>query len=342
MQIKFCQPYDKEEAYKRIKPVIESGWWTSGKYVEEFEKKFAEYTGAKYCVAVNSCTSAIFLSLKYLQHKNPNIKRVYVPSFTFASTVNEVVQARLKPVFGDVDIYGLLKAENLYGDVALPVHFAGRVADTDYPVPVIEDSAHRVERDQCKDNKNLVCFSFYATKNIAMGEGGAICTNDKEAYEWFKLARSHGITKDGFQRYNGDWEYDMEFIGWKFNLSDIHAAIGLGQLEKIDEINKKRNEILESYNAGLDYSNSGNHLYNILVGNREEFIKWMGYMGIQTSVHFKPVHLMKAYKDFNKSILPMTEFLWEHTVSIPFYPSLNQKEIEYIINKTKEYGDIYR
>jgi len=341
IKIPFYRPYYNNKEIKAVTQTLNSGWSTSGPKVKEFEKKFAIYIGAKYCVVVNSCAAAIFLSLKYLSTKNKKIKTVYVPSFTYAATANEILHAGLKIKWGDVDKQGLLiKPEQENFDLAIPVHYAGQKADTNYKVPVIEDSAHLIKKNQCKNNPNLVCFSFYATKNIGMGEGGAVCTNNKKIYNWLVQARSHGITKDGFDRYHGNWRYDIDFIGWKANLSDIQASIGLVQLDKFPIMQIKRQNIIDRYNKKFNLNNKGLHLYPILVKNRDEFIRKMNMVGIQTSVHFIPLHWMKAYKNLTpQKKLSNTDWLGKHVVSLPLYPSLTNQQINYICKMTLKYAD---
>ncbi len=332
MKIKFYQPYYDKRESESINKVIKSGWVTTGQVSKEFEERFANYIGSKYCVLVNSCTSALFLSLKYFETEPLDI--VYAPSLTYVATINEIHNAGYSLEWGDVDEKGLLKLSDKIIDIAIPVHFAGNKAPLNYKNLIIEDSAHRI---QPKDfSGNTMCFSFYATKNLSMGEGGAICTDDEKMYEWLLKARSHGINKDGYSRYNGDWEYDVMFRGWKANLSDIHAAIGLAQLDKMEEMESKRELIIKKYNEELNLDNTGTHLYPIKVKNRNEFMLHIANEGIQLSVHFKPVHLMTAYKDYYEK-LPMTEKIGKEIVSLPLYPGLKQQEIEYIIKKVKKY-----
>ena len=338
-KIPFCRPFNSQVENAYVLDAVNSGWWTTGPKVKEFEEKFAEYTGAKYCVALNSCTAALFLSYQWYKKKY-GIKKVLCPSLTFAATVTEIIHAGLEPVFGDVDPITMCLVDPIDTDydAIATVHLTGNKAFTPTTVPVVEDSAHRIERGQCKNNPNLVCFSFYATKNLSMGEGGAICTNDEEAYNWFKQARHHGISKGGWDRYKekANWQYDIEFIGWKFNLSDIHAAIGIAQLEKIDVMNANRARCIGEYNHHLRLNRTGLHLYPILVKDRTKFIDLMNENNIQCSVHFIPLHTMTAFENYKNIKLPITEKLGEHLVSLPLFPSLTNNEIEFICKTIKE------
>jgi dTDP-4-amino-4,6-dideoxygalactose transaminase len=169
-QIQFSKPFIGIEEEEKVLEVLRSGWLTSGKVGEEFEKKFAEYVGAKHVILVNSCTMALRLSIEYNKTKLKFLKSVYLPSFTFAATTTEALNSGLNLRFGDISLEdGCLipDIENLY-DLIIPVHYAGNKAKTDYGITTIEDSAHRIEKNQCLGNDNLVCFSFYATKNLTM------------------------------------------------------------------------------------------------------------------------------------------------------------------------------
>jgi len=348
IKIPFCKPYvNKKEAKAAYKTILK-GWITTGQATQDFEKEFAQYVGSKHCILLTSCTAALFLSLEWLK-KNNDIKKVLVPSLTFAATVTEVVNAGLLPVFGDVDkktmclkvTEGATMDEYKDIDAVIPVHLCGVRAKTNYGnVKVIEDSAHLIEEGQCRgvNDEHLTCFSFYATKNMTMGEGGAICTNDDKAADWFKQARHHGISKGGWNRYKegGSWQYDIEFIGWKFNPSDILASVASVNLKKMKKMDKERRRIVALYNEYLGYKRSGLHLYPILVNNRAKFMALMQKAGIQCSVHFLPIHKMTAFKDLNNKELKNTEWLGERLVSLPLFPSLKNNEVKYICQRIKE------
>ena len=343
MNIPFCVPYISDEEVEAASNVIRSGWITSAKKGEEFEEAFSNYVGSKYAIFLNSCTSALYLSVEWYKKKY-NIKKVLVPSLTFVASVQAIVHAGLEPVFGDVGKDYLLRDNLNFGydnyDAVMPVHIYGNKADTNWGVPTIEDSAHLVEKDQCRGKSNIVCFSFYATKNLSVGEGGMIATNDEEFYNWAKQARHHGISKSGWDRYQPGrkWRYDVEFMGWKFNQSDIMAAIGIEQLKKFDKIQEERKRCVDLYNRILSYKNEGLHLYPILVNEREKFIEKMEKVGISCSVHFLPVHKMTAFKDYNNLDLPNTNYFGEHLVSLPLFPALKDEEIKYICQKVLETG----
>lgn len=335
MLIPFSKPYFDEREEQAVLEVLRSGWLTTGPKVKEFEERFAEYVGAKHAVAVNSCTSALFLALKRL---NSLETYVFVPSLTFSASASTIVHADFVPSFVDVD--DDLVARKFTNQPLMAVDLTGIDVGIDSE-RTIHDCAHRVDREMCKNKFGTFCFSFYPTKNLASAEGGMICTNDDKDAEWFRLARSHGQTKSNYDRYavggSNHWEYSIEFPGWKMNMTDIQAAIGLVQLEKLDEINAKRQHIIERYNEAFGLNRQGLHLYPIEVDNRSEFIQKMYEAGISCSVHFLPLHLMPAYKDYPKDDLTNTERLGKRLVSLPLYPSMTDEEVGYVIRKTREY-----
>lgn len=343
MNISFCKSTLGEEEKKAICDVIDSGWVVMGSKTKEFEEKFAEYVGAKHCIFVDSCTSALDLSVKYLLYKKIWDRKlaVAVPSLTFTSSAEVIVNNKMKPRFFDVkrDTF----CSNSLMLQAILVHLTGNIAkQLNLDRMIIEDSAHRIERNQCKDNPNLVCFSFYATKNMTTIQGGMIATNNEEAAKWLKKARDHGVSKGTTERYkDGAWAYDVEFIGWREKSDDVHATIGIEQLKKLDSMNIERKRIITLYNEFLGLNRKGLHLYPILVLNRPEFINKLKEAGIQCSVHFLPLHRMTAYKkyitDENTDLtLPITNWLGDHLVSLPLFPQLTNEEIKYITDKVIE------
>lgn len=338
-----------------ILDTVRSGWVVQGPKVKEFEEKFADYVGSKYAVMVNSGTSALDLSIKYwkskdiLSHKSPLI----VPSLTFTATAEVVVHNGLSLVFRDVgdDLLidtGELGNEWLRPDVInthrmIPVHLCGNKKEGDF---LIEDSAHMILPNQCKDSKGLVCFSFYATKNISTIQGGMIATNNESAYKWLLKARDHGVTKGTNERYkDGKWAYDIDFVGYRYKSDDVTASIGIEQLKKIDWINENRQRVIDKYNKGLNISNKGLHLYPVLVSDRNKFIDYMKEKGIQCSVHFLPLHKMTAYKEteiVGDISLPKTEYFGERLVSLPLFPQMTDEEIQYVIDCANETGLIIK
>lgn len=319
---------EKEE--QAVIDCMRSGWIVLGPKTAEFEQKFAEYVGAKYAVFVDSGTSALTLSLYAMADYYPN--SVSIPSLTFVSDAEVVHNAGLEINFVDVN------KETLCVDMdwpnLLPVNFAG-VKAKGYGKVI--DSCHRIEKDDVKDSDSLWCYSFYATKNITCGHGGMIALNDKDVYEWLLMARDHGMDKGTKQRYEGKTPvYDVKFPAWRVKGNDLMAVIGLEQLKKLPWITLDRNRVVALYNKKLGLNRVGNHLYWIFVNERDLFIKQMFEAGIQTSIHFLPIHRFTGYNQYHNSGLPVTEFAGEHIVSLPLFPRMTNEEVDYVCEKVLE------
>lgn len=339
VKIPFHKPSVGTCEINAVGDVILSGHLTTGNKTKEFESQFAKYVGSKYAVFLSSCTSALKLAIQY---KNMDFKdgdNIIVPSFTYAATVNEIVLAGLNPVFCDIEDSTLcidynevnyLKSK-IKSPLLIEVDFAGNLPSEVKVADKIIDSAHRIVRNGFSGYTE--CYSFYPTKNMTTGEGGMICTDSRDEYEWYLKARHHGKSRPI------GYGYDIEFIGSKYNNTDMAAAIGLEQLQKLDYFNKRRNEIRDMYNLAFGTNWKGNHLYIYRTDNRDDFIRHMETNGIGVSVHFKPIHTMSAYKDFKlERPLTVTESIQDKIVSLPLYPSLDDEEVKYIIEKVKSFN----
>ncbi len=363
---------------KYIKEVLDSGWLTTSSKALLFEKKFAEYIGVRYACAVNSCTSALHLAA---EASGLGIgDKVLVPSLTFTASAEILRYLGADPVFCDVE-YGtglitssvLKKALNdIPGIKALIlVHYAGQAPVMTTPegegiidicrknnIIIIEDAAHAFPT-KSGDHYigtfgDITCFSFYANKTITTGEGGMLVTNNDKFFERVKLMRLHGINRDIWERYTStksSWEYDVVAPGYKYNMPDINAAIGLAQLEKAEFFRKERQRCAEFYLNHLNnisqidllgltgpLSNNSWHLFPIVIKpeakiTREEFIRQLASAGIGTSVHYKPLHRMSYYKEtynLKSENYPNAEKIWKGRVSLPIYPDLTNDELNYI------------
>jgi dTDP-4-amino-4,6-dideoxygalactose transaminase len=363
---------------KYLKEVLDSGWLTTASKAALFEHKFAEYVGAKYACAVNSCTAALHLGMEALGIK-PG-EKVFVQSMTFTASAEVIRYFGAHPVFLDIE-YGtnlispeiLKKAIKEHPDVKyiVIVHYGGQAAQMTSKsedsilkickhngIKILEDAAHafpsRLNEKMIGSFGEVTCFSFYANKTITTGEGGMLVTDDKDIYSRVKLMRLHGINKDIWDRFTSSkpsWEYDVVEAGFKYNMPDINAAIGLAQLEKAELFRKDRQRVAESYFNRLGYIDSIDlpilhvpfddhawHLFPIILnGNarieRNEFIEKMFEAGIGTSVHYKPLHLMTYYRnEYNLSseAFPNTEKTWRGNVSLPMFPFMTDDEHNYI------------
>jgi dTDP-4-amino-4,6-dideoxygalactose transaminase len=202
----------------------------------------------------------------------------------------------------------------------------------------IIDSAHEVSRGQFlrHNDETLLCFSFYPTKPITSCEGGMICTNDLKAVEWLRKARFYGRNSDSSICKNS-WEYDIEFPGWKMNMTEIQAAICLEQLHKLPKIDKKRQDVVDFYNEKFNLANMSLYLYRLNVVNRDGFVKYMSANGVECGVHFRPLHLMKPFANCEKDDLSQTEIVGQMTVSLPLYDTLFIGDMHKIVELTENW-----
>jgi len=361
-----------------VREVLESGWLTTAGKAQKFEKDFAELVGARYAYAVNSCTAALHLALEALG-VGPGDK-VMVPTMTFTATAEVVRYMGADPVFTDVE-YGscLVNTEILEKSldrdpdvkVFIPVHYGGQAAPLISPdgqgltgvcrkkgVRIVEDAAHsfpsRCEGKMIGGIGDIACFSFYANKTITTGEGGMLTTDDERIAERVKVMRLHGINRDVWDRYTASkvsWEYDVIAPGFKYNLPDVAAAIGLAQLERSEEFRQGRERCAEYYFNRLGsvdcidlpllhvpMKDHSWHIFHIILKenapiSRNRFIEEMAEKGIGTSVHYKPLHRMTYYReryDLKPEDFPNAEKIWQGCVSLPIYPSLTEEELDYI------------
>lgn len=332
------------EEIKAITRVLKSGWLTMGPETAAFEKEFAKYVGAKHAIAVNCATSGLFLALKALSIKEGD--EVIVPSFTFASTASVVVHCGAVPVFVDIkeddytiDQKSLDEAITKKTKAVIPVHYAANRSNIKISLPIIEDSAHLVEKDGDNNKAFASCYSFYATKNMTTGEGGMITTNRAKIADWFRMARLHGFSRDAWKRYGlkSKWVYTVEFPGWKFNTTDLNSSIGRVQLKKLPKFDKRRSHVVALYNKLLGLNNKGNHLYPILVENRDKFFEYMKKNGVGCSFHFTPLHLQPAFKKYKRKKLPVTEHVGPRVATIPLDAVVTDEEVRRVAELIKSY-----
>lgn len=309
--IPFFRPSIGQREIDEAVRVIKSGTLTLGKETRALEKDFAQFVGSRYAVAVDSCTSALFLSLKCNGIGTGDI--VTIPSLTFASVANIIIHCGAKIEWEDESFVG--RAYHLKNNRVFRV----------------VDSAHQIERNVYQQFPgSLMCFSFYPTKQITSAEGGMIALNDHYAMEWLEKARWNG-------RKGWGPNYVIELAGWKMNMTDLQAVLARVQLYKLEAMNRRRKYLTEYYNRELGENVTSLHLYTIEEENRDAFINFMAKKNIQCSIHFAtPLHLQPAYKEF-KAFLPRTEALSKRTVSLPLYPDLDDTEAEYIVATVKEW-----
>lgn len=344
-QIPFERPSIGKEEIKAITKVLKSGWLTMGPETQAFEEEFAKYVGAKHAIAVNSATSGLFLALKALGIKKGD--EVIVPSFTFAATANVVVHSGATPVFVDIrgddytmDQKSLDAAITKRTKAVIPVHYAANRAHIKTSLPIIEDSAHLIEKNGDNNRAFASCYSFYATKNMTTGEGGMITTSDDKVADWLRMARLHGLSRDAWKRYGlqSKWVYTVEFSGWKFNTTDLNSSIGRVQLKRLPSFEKRRHHVVDLYNKLLGLKNRGTHLYPILVENRDDFFNFMKENGIGCSFNFTPLHLQPAFKNYKSKKLPVTEHIGPRVATIPLDAVVTDSEVRKIAKLILKYN----
>ena len=364
--IQLFKPNIVEKSIENVNEVLRSGWIGLGPKTLEFEQKFAEYVGAKHCVALNSCTSALHLAIKLLEL--PLGSEVITTPMTFVSTNTVLLYEGLVPVFADVE-YGTLnidvadierKITKRTGAIMI-VHYGGQPVALDalyalayaHNLPVVQDCAHAAGASYLDSRiggvslEDLCCWSFHAVKNLPIGDGGAITTNNDEFYERLKRMRWMGINKDTFVRTKtiGEesyaWEYAVDEIGFKYHMNDIMAAIGLGQLEVLDEHNAIRKSIVDRYMNELEGVElpefkpgrvSANHLFEIKVLHRDRFIENMKRRGVACGVHYYPNNF---YRIFPHAELPVVDMVYEHIVSLPLHTLLSDDDVTQVIDAVK-------
>jgi UDP-4-amino-4-deoxy-L-arabinose-oxoglutarate aminotransferase len=369
MKVDFYRHPLGQEEIDGVTEVLNSLFLTSGPRTKEFEKRFAEYFGIKHAVGVTSWTMGGFIALKALGIGEGD--EVITTPMTFMATANIIFEAGATPVFVDVEPEtGNMNCELIEAAITprtkaiLPVHLYGQMCDMkrmseiakQHNLVIIEDCAHCVEgvRDGIKpgDLSDMAVFSFYATKNLACGEGGAITMNsDDLAEKLFKL-RQHGMNKSAADRYTSRFtHYDMEELGYKCNMFDIQAAILLPQIPRLAERLARREEICQRYAAGfagakgisspsiLPNSVHGRHLYTILVSPqiRDEVLSQLQDRGIGVAVNFRSVNRLTFYRKLHPDgSFPHSELLGDSTITLPLYTSLREEEIDHVIEQTRD------
>jgi len=368
----FSRPDIGQDEINEVIEVLSSGWITSGPKVQAFEKAFAEYVGCPYALALSSCTAGLHLAMEMLDLKSGD--EVITTSLTWPATVNMIHLCGGQPVFVDVerntvnlDGSRVEKANTKRTRAIVPVHFAGQSCDLDglrkicqsRGITLIEDAAHAVGSEykgkRIGSSDNIAVFSFHPIKNMTTGEGGMITTHNEETYERLRLLRFHGVDKDAWKRYGlAEKEgYDLHLPGWKYNMTDIQAAIGLVQLKRLDEMIERREKLVALYDsllsdvheltlpANVPYSvRHARHLYTLIVDKdktgimRDEFMQEMKKLNIGTGLHFLAVHKLSFYRKhypLPDGSLPETEYISERIVSLPLYSGMKEGDVHDVV-----------
>jgi len=379
--LQFARPDTDREEIKAVSEVISSGWLTTGPKTHEFEAAFAHYVGAKNAIAVNSATAAMHLALYAAGIQEDD--EVITTTMTFAATAEVVRYFNAHPVFVDIDpatlnmdVNQIEAAVSRKTKAIIPVHVAGQAADLDaiqaiadkYGLIVLEDAAHalptRYKGRLIGSISDFSAFSFYATKTLATGEGGMLTTNNDEWADRVRIMSLHGISKNAWKRYTaeGSWYYEIIAPGFKYNMTDIAAAMGLVQLDKLERMNERRVEIANRYNTAFaDHpalepptksTNSTHpyHLYilrlhlNALRLDRNQFIEQLHQANIGTSVHWIPLHLHPYYRQtyaYKPEDFPVAYAEYQRIISLPIYSAMSDQDISDVIVAVTQIADAF-
>lgn len=371
----FAPPMIGEEEINEVVETLKSGWLTTGPRTRKFAEQFAEYTHAPGALTVSSCTAALHLSLMALE-VGPGDEVITTP-LTFAASVNVIEHAGARPVLVDVEPDTLNIDPDAVESAITPatkaiiaVHYAGHPVELDslreisrrHNVHLIEDAAHAIgagyKGQPIGSGPNPACFSFYATKNLTTGEGGMLTGND-ELLDRARTLSLHGMSREAWSRYaaGGKWAYDIVAPGFKYNMTDIQAALGIQQLKRFESMQARRAEIVAKYQDAFienpaiqtpvtrDHVTHAWHLYVIRLNetelsiDRNQFIEEVNSQNIGTSVHFIPIHIHSFYAKkygWNPEDFPVALNNYNRMVSLPLSPRMTDEDVNDVINVVSE------
>jgi dTDP-4-amino-4,6-dideoxygalactose transaminase len=376
----YAMPFIGDEEIREVVDTLRSGWITTGPKVKRFESDFATYIGSKNAIAVDSGTAGLHIALTALGVAPGD--EVIVPTLTFCATANVVVQVGARPVLVEVGDDYNITAEAIEAaitprtKVIMPVHYGGQACDLAaiyeiawlHNLNIVEDAAHAVGstyrghkigadalQPTLSNVQRLTVFSFYANKNMTTAEGGMITTADDKLAEALRVLTLHGMSRDAWQRYTaaGSWYYEVVAAGYKYNMTDIEASLGIHQLRRLDGFIETRQHYARLYDEAFAdlpevetqiTHHDRNHIYHLyvirlrlnrLLINRGQFIEELKRHNIGASVHFIPVHLHPFYRErfgYQRGDLPKSEGLYDAILSLPLYPGMVETDIEDVIH----------
>lgn len=371
-----------DEEKKEIMDVLNSGWITTGPKVAQFEKDISKVVNAKYAVAVNSGTAALHCCTLAIDLK-PGDEVITTP-FTFLASANCIVYTGAKPILVDIkkdtyniDVNKIKEKITERTKAIIPIHYAGQPCDMDeiheiakeYNLKVIEDAAHALSAEykgkRIGGLSDFSIFSFHPVKNITTAEGGIMTTNNEEFAKLCVMHRTHGITKEATKRHGkrADWAYDMKRLGYRYNMTEFQAALGLAQSKKLEKFQKRREEIVEKYNKVFSkipelitpYTKpdikSSWHLYTIRIKedklscDRNQIIKALKAENIGVNVHYIPIHFHSYYQQnysYKVGDFPITESIYNFIITLPLFPKMSDKDVEDVIEAVKKVIEYYR
>jgi len=361
-----------KEEEREVLRVLRSRWLSTGPVTERFERAFTEYLGGGYATAVSNGTAALHLALASLGIEKGD--KVILPSLTFIATANAVLYVGARPVFVDIvstenlniSPQEIEKKITKKTKAIMAMHYGGHPCDMKairgiakrHDLYVIEDAAHAPGAEyrgkKCGLIGDVGCFSFFSNKNLVTGEGGLVVTRDKALAGRIQRMRSHGMEALSWDKYRGRLSsYDIGGLGYNYRTTEIQSALGLVQLKKLDRNNRKRKRLVEIYVNGLQKieeisipfswlkEHPSYHLFPILVAphvDRNQVMERLKGFGIQTSVHYPPVHLFSFYRKrfgFKKGMLPKTEEVSRREVTLPLHPRMDEEDVKWIAEKVK-------
>ena len=381
IHVPYHRPSIGDEEIDEVVRTLRSGWLTTGPRTAQFELEFGAYADVPHALAVNSCTSGLHLALAAL-NIGPGMEVITTP-LTFCATVNTIIHTGATPVLADVDADGNIDPASIASRITdktraiIPVHFAGLPCDMDsiwflarrHGLDVIEDCAHAAgslykgrhagAASLTGEHSAASVFSFYAVKNLTTGEGGMVLTHDEELASGMKILSLHGISKNAWNRYTdrGHWGYEVLESGYKYNMSDIQASIGIHQLRKLEGFIAARTRFAELYNslladveevelpAGKPDCRHAWHLYALrlnlerLAIGRDEFIEELKERGVGTSVHFIPIPLhpfFATHANLRQNRCPRALDLYPRLISLPLFPAMTESQIEYVAKAVRQ------
>lgn len=366
MKVEFYRHGLDEADIANVVTVLNSVFLSTGPVTAEFERKFANYTGLPHVVALNSCTAAMHMTLTALG-VGPG-DEVITSAMTFLASATSAQHAGATPVLVDVDpTTGCIDPAAVDAAVTprtkaiIPVHLYGTMCDMTalraiadkHGLFIVEDCAHCIEgeRDGVRPGhlSDAACYSFYATKNLACGEGGAVATRSEELAKAIKMVSLHGMSKNAASRYHGAYQHwDMLRLGWKCNLDDIHSALLVSQIDRLDANWARRHEIYERYEKGFGTNPAvrrpraagkcAHHLYPIWVApeQRDSVLHSLQQRGVGVAVNFRAIHLLAYFQDtfgYKRGDFPHAEAIGDSTISLPFYPKMRDDEVDYVVEQ---------
>ncbi len=364
----FGSPRIEKEEIREVVRCLKSGWIGTGPIVHQFEEMFRQFKGTRFAMALNSCTAALHLAMQAIGLQAG--EEVIIPALTFAATANAVIHAGGRPVLADcqrdtmnLDVRDVERKITPRTRALIPVHFAGRPCAMEpllelgrrHGLKMVEDCAHAIESEyqgkKIGTFGDIGCFSFYVTKNIITGEGGMAITDNPEYAEKIKILALHGMSQDAWKRYSdeGFVHYQVVYAGYKYNMMDMQAALGIHQLPRIERYWQRRKEIWESYQTAFQdlpvfvpapsaaESKHSLHLYTLLLDleqlsiSRDQFLELLTARGIGAGVHYLSLNLHPFYQQkygYKKGDFPNAEWISERTVSLPLSAKLSDSDVQ--------------